>query len=194
MTLSNLPLLSMLIWTPIIGGVWALIAGDRQEQTVKFFSLLFAIITFVFSALLYYQFDNGFEGMQFIEESSWIPAFNIKYHLGVDGIALPLILLTTFTTILVILAAWEVIEKNISYYMCAFLVLTGLMNGVFVAAGCHPVLCVLGSNVDSDVSNHRDLGRAKPGLCYYQVFPVYLPGFSIHVGGVSLSLFCCRQF
>ena len=133
MTLSNLPILSMLVWTPIIGGVWALIAGDRQEQTVKYFSLAVSILTFIFSIALYYQFDNSYAGMQFVEETSWISAFDIKYHIGVDGIALPLILLTTFTTILVILSAWEVIEKNISYYMCAFLVLTGLMNGVFVA-------------------------------------------------------------
>ncbi len=133
MTLTNLPILSMLIWTPIIGGVWALIAGDRQEQTVKYFSLAVAVITFIFSVLLYQQFDNEFAGMQFIEEASWIAAFDIKYHIGVDGIGLPLILLTTFTTILVILSAWEVIESHISYYMCAFLILTGLMNGVFVA-------------------------------------------------------------
>ena len=133
MTLNNLPILSMLIWTPIFGGVWALIAGDRQEQTVKYFSLAVAVLTFIFSALLYLQFDNDYVGMQFIEEASWISAFDIKYHLGVDGIALPLILLTTFTTILVILSAWEVIEKHVSYYMCAFLMLTGVMNGVFVA-------------------------------------------------------------
>ena len=194
MTLSNLPLLSMLIWTPIIGGVWALIAGDRQEQTVKFFSLLVAIITFVFSALLYYQFDNGFAGMQFIEESSWIPAFNIKYHLGVDGIALPLILLTTFTTILVILAAWEVIEKNISYYMCAFLVLTGLMNGVFVAldailfyvfweAMLIPMFLIIGI-----------WGGPNRVYATIKFFLYTFLGSVFHVGGIPLSLFCCRQF
>jgi NADH-quinone oxidoreductase subunit M len=133
MTLNSLPILSILIWTPIIGGIWALIAGDRQEQTVKYFSFAVSVITFIFSVLLYCQFDPSYAGMQFVEESNWITAFDIKYHLGVDGIALPLILLTSFTTILVILAAWEVIEKHISYYMCAFLILTGLMNGVFVA-------------------------------------------------------------
>jgi NADH-quinone oxidoreductase subunit M len=133
MILNNLPILSMLVWTPIIGGVWALIAGDRQEQTVKYFSFAVSVLTFIFSIALYLQFDNSYAGMQFVEEASWISAFDIKYHIGVDGIALPLILLTTFTTILVILAAWEVIEKHISYYMCAFLILTGLMNGVFVA-------------------------------------------------------------
>ncbi len=133
MLLNNLPILSILIYTPIIGGVWALIVGDRQEQTVKYFSLAVSIITFIFAVILYCQFDPSYGGMQFIEESDWIKAFDIKYHLGVDGIALPLIMLTSFTTILVILAAWEVIEKHISYYMCAFLILTGLMNGVFLA-------------------------------------------------------------
>jgi len=133
MTLSSLPLLSMLIWTPILGGIWVLIAGDRQEETVKYFSFAVSIITFVFSVILYCQFDTTYAGMQFVEETSWITAFDIKYHLGVDGIALPLILLTTFTTILVILASWEVIQDRISYYMCAFLILTGLMNAVFVA-------------------------------------------------------------
>ena len=103
MTLNTLPILSILIWTPIIGGIWALIAGDRQEQTVKYFSFAVSVLTFIFSVILYYQFDPTYAGMQFVEETSWISAFNIKYHLGVDGIALPLILLTSFTTILVIL-------------------------------------------------------------------------------------------
>ena len=133
MTVANLPILSLLIWTPIIGGILALIAGDRQEQTVKFFSLGVSIITFVLSILLYIDFDNAAIGMQFVEKVSWISAFDIYYYLGIDGIALPLILLTCFTTILVVLAAWEVIEKHISYYMAAFLILTGLMNGVFAA-------------------------------------------------------------
>ena len=133
MDLGNLPILSILIWLPILGGVWSLIIGDQEERVVKRFSFLISIITFLLSILLYYQFDNSFVGMQFVEELYWIEAFSIKYHLGVDGIALPLIILTTFTTILVVVAAWEVIDKNISYYMCAFLVLTGLMNGVFVA-------------------------------------------------------------
>ncbi len=133
MFLDNLPILSMLIWVPILGGIWTLIISDQQERIVKHFSLFITAITFLLSAVLYYQFDNSFSGMQFIEEFYWIEAFGIKYHLGVDGIALPLIMLTTFTTVLVVLAAWEVIDENISNYMCAFLVLTGLMNGVFVA-------------------------------------------------------------
>lgn len=129
----SIPLLSLLIWTPILGGVWVLYAGDRQENTVRHLSLSVAFITFILSILLYAQFDNTTAEMQFVEKRAWIETFNINYHLGVDGIALPLILLTTFTTILVILAAWEVIETRVSQYMAAFLILTGLMNGVFVA-------------------------------------------------------------
>jgi NADH-quinone oxidoreductase subunit M len=129
----NIPLLSLLIWTPILGGVWVLYAGDRQENTVKYLSLSVAFITFLLSLLLYMQFDTTTHAMQFVEKTVWIETFNINYHLGVDGIALPLILLTTFTTVLVILAGWEVIETRISQYMAAFLILTGFMNGVFVA-------------------------------------------------------------
>ncbi len=129
----NIPLLSLLIWTPILGGVWVLYAGDRQENTVKYLSLSVAIITFVLSLLLYMQFDTTTYAMQFVEKTIWIETFSIYYHLGVDGIALPLILLTTFTTVLVILAGWEVIETRISQYMAAFLILSGFMNGVFVA-------------------------------------------------------------
>ena len=126
-------LLSLLIWTPILGGVWVLYAGDRQENTVKLLSLSVSIITFVMSLYLYAQFDTTTHALQFTEKVLWVESFNINYHLGVDGIALPLILLTTFTTVLVILAAWEVIEKRVSQYMAAFLILTGLMNGVFAA-------------------------------------------------------------
>ncbi len=107
--------------------------GDRQENTVKYLSLSVAFITFLLSLLLYRQFDTSTYAMQFVEKTIWIETFSIYYHLGVDGIALPLILLTTFTTVLVILAGWEVIETRISQYMAAFLILTGLMIGVFAA-------------------------------------------------------------
>ena len=93
MFLDNLPILSMLIWVPILGGIWVLIIGDQQERIVRHFSFFITVVTFLLSAVLYYQFDNSFSGMQFIEEFYWIEAFGIKYHLGVDGIALPLIML-----------------------------------------------------------------------------------------------------
>ncbi len=129
----NLPLLSLLIWTPILGGIWVLFVGDRQEETVKLFSLIVSILVFIISVYAYFQFDNSTAQLQFIEFREWIPVFNINYHLGVDGIAFPLILLTTFTTVLVILSAWEVIESRISQFMAAFLMLEGMMNGVFAS-------------------------------------------------------------
>jgi len=72
MILDNIPILSILIWMPILGGIWSLIIGDQQEKVVKHFSLLISLATFLFSIILYYQFDNNFLGMQFIEEFYWI--------------------------------------------------------------------------------------------------------------------------
>src|SRR3972149_562452 len=129
----ELPLLSLLIWAPILGGIWVLCAGDREEGTVKQLAFVLSVITFILSALVYMDFDTGTHEMQFIELIPWISAFSINYHLGVDGIALPLILLTTFSTMLVILAGWEVIQHRLAQYMAAFLIMEGLMIGVFAA-------------------------------------------------------------
>jgi NADH-quinone oxidoreductase subunit M len=121
---SELPILSLLIWAPILGGIWVLYAGDRQEETVKYLALGVSTITFVLSAFLFLDFDTDTHEMQFVEFAPWIEAFSINYHL---------IILTTFTTVLVVLAGWEVIETRISQYMASFLILEGLMNGVFAA-------------------------------------------------------------
>ncbi len=130
---ESLPLLSLLVWAPVIGGLFVLYAGDRQAQTVKTLSLAIALLVFALSVLLYVRFDPGTHLMQFVEYSPWIETFNINYHLGVDGIAVPLILLTTFTTVIVIIAGWEVIERRLSQYMASFLILEGLMIGVFTS-------------------------------------------------------------
>ena len=130
---ESLPLLSLLVWAPVIGGLFVLYAGDRQAQTVKTLSLAIALLVFALSVLLYLRFDPGTHLMQFVEYSPWIETFNINYHLGVDGIAVPLILLTTFTTVIVIIAGWEVIERRLSQYMASFLILEGLMIGVFTS-------------------------------------------------------------
>jgi len=131
--LAELPILSLLIWGPVLGGLWVLYAGDRQEETVKTLALMISVVTFLLSTLLYKDFDITTHEMQFVEFAYWIEAFNINYYLGIDGIAMPLIILTTFITVLVILAGWEVIEKRISQYLAAFLIMEGLMIGVFSA-------------------------------------------------------------
>jgi NADH-quinone oxidoreductase subunit M len=125
------PLLSLVIWLPIIGGIVVLIVGDRHGARPA--ALLIAVATFLVSLPLYTLFDPLTAAMQFTENHEWIPTFNIMYYLGVDGISMPLILLNTFTTVLVVLAGWEVIKERVAQYMAAFLIMSGLVNGVFAA-------------------------------------------------------------
>jgi len=131
---ADWPLLSLTLWTPIIGGLTVLFTGDKGDtQGVRRLALVVSIITFLLSLGLYTGFDSTTASMQFVEKHEWISAFKIHYHLGVDGISMPLIILTTFTTILVIIAGWEVIQKKVSQYFAAFLIMEGLMIGVFSA-------------------------------------------------------------
>lgn len=125
-------ILSFAIWTPIVAGIVVLAtANAKTPNATRWLSLIGSVIAFLVTLPLYTEFNFANGGFQFQEGFSWIPAFNINYHLGVDGIAVPLILLTSFTTIIVIIAAWEVIEKRVSQYMASFLIMSGLMIGVF---------------------------------------------------------------
>ena len=131
---ANWPLLSLTVWVPILGGIAVLLSGDKGDASgVRRLALVVSAITFVLSLGLYTGFDATTSNMQFVERFEWISAFNIYYHFGVDGISMPLIILTTFTTILVIVAAWEVIQKKPAQYLAAFLIMEGLMVGVFAA-------------------------------------------------------------
>jgi NADH-quinone oxidoreductase subunit M len=131
---QSFPILSLCIWLPILGGLWVIFAGSRvPNSAVRKDALLISIATFVVSLLLFANFDASSSSMQFVEQRAWIQPFDIFYHIGVDGIALPLILLTTFITVLIILAGWEVITDRVNQYMGAFLILEGLMVGVFSA-------------------------------------------------------------
>ena len=131
---ADLPLLSLIVWLPIFGGVAVLLSGDKGDANgVRVLSLVISIATFVLSLGLYAGFDSSTSAMQFVEKTAWIPAFDINYHFGVDGFSMPLIILTTFTTILVVLAGWEVIKKKPAQYMASFLIMEGLMVGVFAA-------------------------------------------------------------
>ena len=131
---ADLPLLSLLVWIPVLGGIAVLLAGDKGDASgVRVLSLVVAVVTFILSLGLYTGFDHNTAAMQFVEVADWIPAFHIKYHLGVDGFSMPLIILTAFTTILVVMAGWEVIQKKPAQYYAAFLIMEGLMIGVFAA-------------------------------------------------------------
>jgi NADH-quinone oxidoreductase subunit M len=127
------PILSVLIWLPIAGGLVMLALGEQRVALGRWVALASTAATFGISTLLYVYFDTTTAQMQFTEELPWIPFFNAWYALGVDGISMPLILLTTFITPLVIIASWTVIEKKPAQYYASFLILEGLMIGVFAA-------------------------------------------------------------
>ena len=126
-------LLSVLIWLPIVAGVVVLVVGQRSIVIGRWVALLGAIGTFLISIPAYTGFDTGTASMQFVEKLSWIPSLNAFYAIGLDGISLPLVLLTTFMTIFVIIAGWVVIEQRPAQYYAAFLIMEGLMVGVFSA-------------------------------------------------------------
>lgn len=127
-------LLSLAIWTPIFfGAVLLALGNDRHANVVRWIALLGALISLLVALPVYTGFEVGSAGMQMVEKAVWVPAFNIHYHLGVDGISLWLILLTAFITLIVVIAGWEVITERVNQYMGAFLILSGLMIGVFAA-------------------------------------------------------------
>lgn len=130
---SQMPLLSALIWLPILGGLITFMLGDRRSGSAKYLALAVSFAAFFLSIKLYLGLDQSLASMQFIEMLPWLPGFNINYHLGVDGISVALIMLTTFTTILVLLGSWSSIEHRTHQYFAAMLVLEGLMIGVFCA-------------------------------------------------------------
>jgi NADH-quinone oxidoreductase subunit M len=125
-------LLSLLIWLPIAGGFIVLALGDRVV-VAKWVSLIVSGLSLAFSVPLFTSFKTGTAAMQFVERAPWISTIHSEYYIGVDGISMPLILLTTFTTVLIVIASWENIEKRVAQYFAAFLILEGLMIGVFSA-------------------------------------------------------------
>jgi len=131
---STIPYLSLAIWVPIAFGALVLTrAGDENARLARILALFGAIVSFLVTLPIVLNFDAQAHGMQFVESVPWIGRFNIFYALGIDGISLWFIPLTAFMTIIVVIAAWEVIQQRVSQYMGAFLILSGLMIGVFCA-------------------------------------------------------------
>jgi NADH-quinone oxidoreductase subunit M len=127
-------LLSLAIWMPIAVGVILMALGrDEHARIVRWVALVGAIASFLVTLPLYGGFDSSTAAMQFVEKASWIQRFNVNYHLGVDGISLWFVLLTAFINVIVIIASWESITVKVNQYMSAFLILSGLMIGVFCA-------------------------------------------------------------
>ncbi len=130
---TNINLLSWLIWLPVAGGCLTLALGEGRPSAARWLSMLVSVATFGLSIPLYTGFRTGTAQMQFVERAPWIPSFNAQYYLGVDGIAMPLILLTTFITVITLIAGWSSVHKRISQYCASFLIMEGLMIGVFAA-------------------------------------------------------------
>ena len=130
--LFGFPLISLVIWLPILIGILVFATGgDNNARLAKWVALIGSIMGLLVAIPLYMQFDPTMVGMQFVEYHTWIERFNVHYHLGIDGISMPLILLNCFITPLVVIAGWQVINNRVSQYMGAFLVMSGIVNGVF---------------------------------------------------------------
>jgi NADH-quinone oxidoreductase subunit M len=127
-------LLNLLIWLPIVGGVFVLLTGDEKNPNI---SRYLALFTVALSLILCVPLMNGFDiqapGMQYLEELSWMPSLGISYSLGIDGLSLLLIVLSIFTNLIVLLATWSSITKKVSQYLASFLIMQGLLVGVFSA-------------------------------------------------------------
>ncbi|PKO41938.1 MAG: NADH-quinone oxidoreductase subunit M [Betaproteobacteria bacterium HGW-Betaproteobacteria-3] len=127
-------LLSLAIWTPIVFGVILLAFGrDEHARAVRWLALVGAVISLLVTLPLYGGFQLGTSAMQFVEKAPWIERFNVNYHVGVDGISFWFVLLTAFINVVVVIASWEAITERVNQYMGAFMILSGLMIGVFCA-------------------------------------------------------------
>jgi NADH-quinone oxidoreductase subunit M len=127
------PWLSLALWVPVLGGLGVLALGARRVAAARWLGSAVASAGFLVTLPLYARFEAGSAAMQFVERAPWIPAFGVDYHLGIDGIALPFILLTALTTLLVVAVSWVSVERLVSQYLGAVLILSGLMIGVFAA-------------------------------------------------------------
>jgi len=127
-------LLSLLIWLPVVGAIVVLLTGsDKNANTARWIALITSVITLLLCIPLYMGFNGASYAMQFQEHYNWVPVYGITYSLGVDGISCPLIILTIFTTLLVVIASWNAIHTKVSQYLASFLVMQSMVTGVFAA-------------------------------------------------------------
>lgn len=132
---QQIPLLSLIIWLPVLGAlsVLCLGRGGQRVQLLRILALLFSLLSLLLCIPLYLGFDVHSSAMQFVENIAWIPQYGIRYHLGADGVSMPLAVLTCFTTVLVILASWRLVQDKVAQYLAAFLVMQAMVLGVFFA-------------------------------------------------------------
>lgn len=130
---NEIPILSILIWLPVVTAVIVLFFGDKQARTARWLTLLSTVISMIFCVVMWVGFNNSSSAMQFKEFAVWIPTYHMNYALGVDGISMPMVVLTVFTTLVVILASWTMVTERVAQYLATFLVMQGMVVGVFAA-------------------------------------------------------------
>ncbi|HLB56611.1 MAG TPA: NADH-quinone oxidoreductase subunit M [Coxiellaceae bacterium] len=131
---TNFPILSLLIWLPIIGAIPTLmLRGEKNENKARWLALLIAVVSLIASIFMTFHFNSNISAMQFRENVPWIPVLHIHYDVGVDGISLPMIILTCFTMFIVVLASWTMVNTKVAEYLAAFLVMQGMVIGVFAS-------------------------------------------------------------
>lgn len=132
--LTDFPILSLLIWLPLVGAIPVLaLRGEKNETKARYLALFIALVSLAMCAVMVIHFDSNQAGMQFRETADWIPVMHINYDIGVDGISLPLVILTCFTTFIVVLASWTMVNHKVAEYLAAFLVMQGMVVGVFAS-------------------------------------------------------------
>jgi NADH-quinone oxidoreductase subunit M len=130
---NEIPVLSILIWLPVLTAVGVLFLGDKRANFARWVTLFSTVISMIFCVVMWDGFQNNTSAMQFKEFTTWIPTYHINYALGVDGISMPMIVLTVFTTLIVILASWTMVKHRVAQYLATFLIMQGMVVGVFAA-------------------------------------------------------------
>lgn len=130
---NEIPILSILIWLPVVTAIIVLFFGDKHAHPARWITLISTVISMIFCVVMWVGFNNDSSAMQFKEFAVWIPTYHMNYALGVDGISMPMVVLTVFTTLVVILASWTMVTERVAQYLATFLVMQGMVVGVFAA-------------------------------------------------------------
>ena len=170
------------------GGRAAAAAVSAPRSRDPLFALVVSLLAFVLSLHLPVHFDAAKAGFQFEIDRPWISTPNIHYHMGMDGISMWLVVLTTFLTPLCVLISWNSIHERVKEFFILLLVMETALIGVFTVAGSVPVLLLLGIHADSDGAAHRHVRPWAQGLCRGEIFPVHHGRFGFHAGGDSVAL------
>ena len=173
--MASWPILSVTTFLPMVGALFiVLLRGDNDagKRNARWIALWTTLVTFAVSLVLVWRFDASSPEFQFVEKARWLGGYR-HYHMGVDGISLPFVILTTALMPLCIIASWEAIETRVKEYMIAFLRSGNADGRHLLGARPRALLSVLRRRPDSDVPDHRRVGRSAPGLCQLQILPLH---------------------